>query len=56
MTDDDLRKTIEQVSASMGMDFEDSELNEEEKEALLSYIHGSISKEELISIFGGMTK
>ncbi len=57
MTNDELKNKIEQVSATMGLDFEDEELTEFEKEALLHYVQGNIGEEELISIFKkGQTK
>ena len=55
-TEESIQKSIEQVSASMGLDFEDEELTESQKGALLQYYNGLLSKEELERAFGGNQK
>ena len=48
MMEDELRKKIEEISASIGLDFEDENLSDEEKNALFRYALKEIDKEEFI--------
>lgn len=56
MSEEELGKIIEQISATMGMDIDDEELSEAEKQALLEYYRGKVTKEELIEVFKGKAK
>ena len=52
MMEDELRKKIEEISASIGLDFEDENLSDEEKNALFRYALKEIDKEEYIRLCG----
>lgn len=53
MTKEELKEKINEVSATIGLDLEDRELTDKEKEALLNFIYGNITKEEFIKVYGG---
>ena len=56
MMEDELRKKIEEISASIGLDFEDENLSDEEKNALFRYALKEIDKEEYIRLCGKKKK
>ena len=56
MMEDELRKKIEEISASIGLDFEDENLSDEEKNALFRYAFKEIDKEEYIRLCGKKKK
>lgn len=51
MSDEEIREKIEQISATIGLDFEDEVLSDDEKDALLKYAFGEISRDELIEMY-----
>ena len=56
MMEDELRKKIEEISASIGLECEDENLSDEEKNALFRYALKEIDKEEYIRLCGKKKK
>lgn len=56
MSEEEIKEKIEQLSASIGLDFEDEALSDYEKDALLKYAYGEINRDELVKMYEGKKK
>lgn len=51
MSEEEIKNKIEKISASIGLDFDDNELSNKEKDALLDYALKKITEKEYVQSY-----